>query len=354
MTPSAFPDRGPIRFLKPRDGGDLLNATIAFVRRNARELLVGVLAIAAPVAMAAGVAQVLYLRSVSGIFSLDPATAAPEDYLGMFGPTYFGLLLFGFVTQVVLVSVVGSYVRLYRQGDAGTVTAGVLWEETKAWLGPVARMLLLVVAALLGSMLLIAIPCLGILAWLGGMVYLLPVLHVMVAVRMLEDTSAVEAFGRARELVKGSWGPAFLGVFLTWIVAVLLGLALYLPFTLVMGLMGINVLTDPTAMATTMTAVLTVPMQVAGTLLYVLPLVVGFFLHGRLSDEMHGTGLWDDLDALAGRPEAGTAWEATPRATPAADPVPETPPDEATPDDDAGDTSPPPSGFRGGGFSDAP
>ena len=359
MTPSAFPDRGSIRFLKPRDVGDLLNATVAFVRQNARELLLGVLAIAAPVALAAGISQVLALRSMRGLFTFDPATTAPEDILGAFGPSYFTSVLFGIVTQVVLVSVVGAFVRLYREGRAGEVSVGVLWEETKRWIGPIALLLFVLFAAFVGSILLVAIPCLGLLVYLGGMVYLTPVLHVMLAVRFVEETSVGESFRRARELVKGSWWPAFLAVLLTWIVAVLLGVALYIPLTLLMGLAGTSLLTDPEAMTSSAMAIVAIPMQVAGTLLYVLPLVVSFFLHGRLSDEMHGTGLWDDLDTLAGRPEAGTAWETPSRPTPADATTPpgsdadESARDESA-DDDPAAPPPPPSGFRGGGFSDAP
>ncbi len=62
------PDLGEIRFQKSRDASGVLNATIALVRRNARRLLGGYLAIVAPAALASGIAAALYFRAIGRMF----------------------------------------------------------------------------------------------------------------------------------------------------------------------------------------------------------------------------------------------------------------------------------------------
>ena len=126
------------------------------------------------------------------------------------------------------------------------------------------------------------------------------------------------------------------------------------------GLMGVAGLasTDPGGSLVGM-GLLFAPLQVASGAAYLVPLVAAFFVHGRLAEELDGTALADDLDALSVGFDAPRP--AAPRSTPPAPTPPETPPPApppappttpaSGPDGDAPDAPDGrPGGFRGGGF----
>ncbi len=340
------PDLGEIRFQKDRDAGDVLNATIALLRQNAREVFVGFFAIVTPVALAAGVAGALYFSRMGDLFVDPVAMQDPDAVLGLFGPAYFGLLAFGFLSGVVAQAAAGAYVRLYRSGEAGEVSVGVLWEETKDLVLPVAGFNLALFGGMIGSFLLLVIPCLGAIAWLALLVWATPYAVVTLAARLTESPSLMAAWERARVLVKGSWAAAFWPIVLSAVVAYVVVLALSIPLYVVMVMVSANsVAADPAGIIGVMGAVLA-PLQVLSMGVYLVPLVAIFFVHGKLVEDLEGTSLRDDLDALAD-PSAATRWDDAPASTSAPDAPRSTPPasgsDDATPDDARG-------GFRGGGF----
>ncbi|MEM6288723.1 MAG: hypothetical protein AAF845_16415 [Bacteroidota bacterium] len=350
-----LPDDGEIRFLKHRDAGSVLNAAFVFIRRNARELILGFLAIVGPVALASGIAFALYFRQFGDLFQNPEAIESMS--FGAFGVSYVGAIVFSLLAGAVAQAVVGAYVRMYRLGEAGTVSVGDLWEGSKGLVLPMVGLNLLFGLVAGFSVVIVAIPCLGALAWLAFIVWLLPYYIVTMASRAVEAGTVREAWARSRALVKGSWGFAF-GAFVLALVVFYIAITIVsLPMTVVMFAAVFNSATgDMSGMFTTMGALMA-PLQVLSSLGYLVPLMAGYFIHGRLAEEMDGTALHDDLDALADR-SAATQWTGEPLgSTPlASTPPASTPPasedaapgpaaDSPPPADDA-----PPSGFRGGGF----
>ena len=349
--PELFPDAGPIRFRKHRDAGSVLNATLVFVRENARELLTSYLAIVAPIAAAAGLASVLTLSRVGNVFS-DPE-AILDDPFAVFGPTYFVGVALGVLTSVVAQAAAGGYVRLYRRGEAGGITPGVLWEEARDLILPLLGLTLAVAAGFILTALVNVVPCLGSLAWLGFLIWVFPTVSVTVAVRVLEAPSLGEAWARARTLVKGSWAFAAGALLLAVLVLVLLSVAVGVLTGLVGILLGAGVGFDALeapVQVTTAGAVLQTVAQVLSYVLYLVPFLAVYFVHGRLVEELDGAALDDDLDTLAGfdapPPAAAPPLTSTPPA--AGDAPRRDRPDDAPRDSDPGGT--PGGGFRGGGF----
>lgn len=339
--PDAFPDLGPIRFRKRRDAGDVLNATVALLRQNARELAVSYLAVVAPVALAAGVAAGLYMAQVGDLFT-DPE-AMEADPFGIFNVTYLGVILFGLLGSALTTAAAAAYVRLYREGLAGEIPAGELWEEAKGLVLPFIGLSLAYGLVLVGSAVVVVIPCLGAIAWLAFVVWSIPYYAVTVATRALESSSLVEAWQRARVLVKGSWGFAFGALVLAVVVFYVIMLVVSIPLYVVVALVGINTVgTDPAATFSMMSVVFA-PLQVVSYAGYLLPLLAVFFIHGRLVEDLEGTGLYEDLDDLAGAGGFDAARSAPPASTPPPDPGE---PESNTPDDGPDAAG----GFRGGGF----
>ena len=351
--PDAAPDLGEIRFLKHRDAGGVLNATFAFLRRNAREVLWGFFAIVGPVALASGIASALYFRQVGDLF-FDPA-AMEADPFGVFNVTYLGILVFSLLTGAVAQAAAAAYVRLYRLGEAGAVSVGDLWEETKGLILPMLGLNLMFGLAIMVSVVIMIVPCLGALAWLAFVVWLVPYYVVTMASRGVEADSLAEAWGRARVLVKGSWGFAFGAFLLAAVVFYIFVAVLSLPaYVIGFAAMVNTTAEDPSGMFAMMGAVMA-PLQALSAVGYLIPLVAGYFIHGRLVEELDGTSLHDDLDALADR-SAAARWDAAPASTPPApeaDDVPPSTPPASGPEDPPPSDDGPPSGFRGGGFGGA-
>ncbi len=338
-----FPDLGAVRFRKLRDVGDVMNATVALLRENWRELLTSYVAVVAPVALATGIATGLYMHQMGGLLA-DPA-AMEDDPFAVFSPTYFGILLFGALGGALTVAAASAYVKLYREGQAGAITASVLWEEARDLLFPFLGLSIVYGLVIMLSAVIAIVPCLGILAWFAFVIWSLPYYAVTFAVRALEEDTLAASWQRARELVKGSWlfagGALLLAGLLFYVIIMIVSIPLYV----MMILVGINsAATDPSAMFSVMGAVVA-PLQVVSYAGYLIPLVALFFVHGRLAEELDGTGLYADLDDLAGlgpeadRPDARDA---------AAPPAPSAPEADARPSDR--EDGPGTGGFRGGGF----
>ena len=305
------PDLGPIRFRRRRDAGSALHATFAFLRRNARELAVSYLALVVPVLLAGAVATALWM-SQAGDALFDPS---PDDPLAVFNGSYVGAVLFGLLGNALMQAAAAAYVRLYRGGEAGTITAGSLWDEAKGLVLPYVGMSLLLGLAVVLAGVVDVVPCLGAIAWAAFVVWLLPHYAVAVAARALEAESVAEAWTRAQSLVRGSWGFAFGTMLLAYLVLAVLYVAVSAVVVGVAAVAGANTLgLDPAALGT---GLVLAPLQVVAGAFYLVPLVTAFFVHGRLVEDLEGTSLADGLDArAAGFDEPTSRPTSTPPAPP--------------------------------------
>ncbi|MEM0963811.1 MAG: hypothetical protein AAGK21_14885 [Bacteroidota bacterium] len=338
----SVPDQGAISFRQFRDVGSALNATFALVRQNARELATSYLALVVPVLLASALSSALWLRSVGG----QIANPAQIGSLDMFNWTYAGSIVFGLLGGALMQAASSAYVRLYREGEAGEITAGLLWEEARGLLMPYLGMTMLFGVTVTLSALLNIVPCLGAIAWLAFVIWLTPHYCVAVASRALEAESVSEAWRRSRELVKGSWGFAAGALLLAFAVLFILYFAVSIVLGGVLAVLGTSS-TNPESTLAWM-GFLMAPLQILSGAAYLIPLVAAFFVHGRLVEELEGTALDDEIDALASGLDAPEP--PGPISTP---PVADAPAPPASADD-VGDPpaggSAPSNGFRGGGF----
>ncbi|MEM1054173.1 MAG: hypothetical protein AAGI52_01500 [Bacteroidota bacterium] len=349
----SFPDQGSIRFQKIRDAGGVLNASFELIRRNARELLVSFFAIVVPFALISGIGSAVYLDQAGNLLAGGDMVSGDFDSLTeLFPPAYFFSILVGMLGTLISQAAAAGYVRLYREGAAGEITPGLLWEETRSLILPTLGYFIAVFLVVILSAVIWIVPCLGALAWFAFIVWAYPYATVAWVSRMIESDSLVEALGRANVLVKGAWGFAFGALLLVGIVTFLVIFALAIP--LQAASMGVIMATGESGIAMTVFGLIAVPMQLLNYAAYLLPGLAGFFVHGRLAAELDGTDLDEDLDLL----ESG--WEETPAsswsesAAPTGADATSTPP---APSEGNGDGSPerdsdrPSGGFRGGGFS---
>ncbi|WP_412062604.1 hypothetical protein [Rubrivirga sp. IMCC45206] len=266
--PDAFPDLGALPFRRRRDAGDVLRETVGFLRATARELGRAYLAVVAPVALASGLAAGLYLAQVGDAF-LDPA-ALEADPSAILTPAYWGVVLFGLLGSAVSVAAAAGYVRLYRAGHAGDVTAAALWDETRALLLPMLALALAYSIGLGATTALWSVPVVGPLAWLALAVWSVPYVAIAMAARALDAETLGEAWHRSRALVAGAWWVTFRSLLLVAVMFYLAVIVAVVPLLIVASALGAG----PLALA---------PLQVVVFAGYLLPYMAAFMVHGSLS-----------------------------------------------------------------------
>lgn len=357
-----LPDRGAIRFLRVRDAGDVLNATFAFLRENARELVVSFFALVIPFLLIAGVANVVYINQTAGL-------AEPTDLgdLGAAFPfSYWVTMLAGLFGGAVAAAAVAGYVRLYREGAAGSITPTVLWEEARGLILPTLGLGFFTFLLVMGVGVAAAIAFIGLGSVLGSPVlgaflyfvalvvagaWLSTYASIIWATRMVEADTLGEAARRGGRLVRGSWWATFFSLLLPWVIAMMLLFGIVIMAGIATG--GATLGTGSERVSVVLLTALTVPQQIIGYGIYLLTMSATLFVHGRLAAEMDGVDLEEDLSLLERGVEAAPAssWQDTP---PASRPMPreEVHDEEAREDGavDEGDSEPAPGGFRGGRF----
>ena len=378
-----YPDRGAIRFLRPRDFGDIINVTFRFLTANLRPLLVGQLTVAGPALVLVTASLLLFggmeLFNPAGAFSGDPdevfATLGPMVVVTGAAYVLAALLSFAAAFGVVLA---------YRRGELDALQGADLWDEARPTLLPLLGVIGVVLGLLVLAIPALLIPCLGALAFLAAFVYFFPALYLVYAVRLFEGGGAWASLTRAVELAKTNWARAFGTMVVGLILSYVLSLVISVPGIALSMLAGSGDGAPVAVLAAVGSVFQLAALLVSNTFFVVLT----SFLHGSLKESAEGTLLDDDLERLAAgeasvsdllddaanplrdapRASDPTALEradaggfAPPDAEPLAPeppapeppapepPAPDAPPASGTPDD-ARTGRPREGGFRGGGF----
>ena len=131
-------------------------------------------------------------------------------------------------------------------------------------------------------MLLNVVPCLGTIAAFVVLIWAIPVVSVMLAVRVVEERSVGASWTRARALVKGSWGFAFGALFMAGLIFVLIAVVAGIPVAVADVVASAN---SPSGDGLgVLGTALFAPLQLIGAAAYLVPMLAAFFVHGRLVD----------------------------------------------------------------------
>ena len=317
-----------ILFRTTRSVGDVLNATFSFIRQNIWLLGKSLLYITGPaVALMAAFTAFFQVRMFQVGFMADTELSDAEalNVMSGFLGTLGGVMVFGMITTVLAVSVVLGFMRLYdRHGPDGFGVDDV-WAEVKALAGPVLGVSLLFGLAMLLPLPIVIIPCLGFLAYLAWLVWAGFTFSLAYPIRVMEGAGTFEAFGRARQLVKGSFWPTAGALFLTYLIYSVLTNAFAMPAFIVAMLYGFHSLEggEGGLVYQAVMFVATVLQTVASTALYCIPLVAVTLQYFNLVEQHEHAGLFARIDAVTqgddtpSRPAIGpdTAAELPPDAT---------------------------------------
>ncbi len=319
--------------LRPISMGEILDGSIATIRRNPRATL-GFTAIV--MAASTAITTLLAARELPGLSRVSahtragqPLTKADVTSLGGWLVTYGVVtLLLGLAVTVILTGTLTAVVGRAVLGEQ--ITAGQAWRQAR--IGALARLVLLLIGIfVLVWAVLIGVPLLGSLAsGPVGVALAIPALIAAVpltiflwvktslaaSVVVLERANATAAIGRSWRLTRRS----FWRVFGIWVVAYLAifvaGLVLEIPFRLIAGVVsgtgGLGLSAPPALAGGKLLLYLTigaVGSLVAATITR--PMVAGVAALLYVDLRMRREGLDIALQAAAGQPP-DTMWRAPP------------------------------------------
>ncbi|TVQ11067.1 MAG: hypothetical protein EA364_11270 [Balneolaceae bacterium] len=215
-----------IEFLRTRDIGEVLNASMYFIRDHFKPILRSVIYIAGPVLLVVVIISSFYL---AGEFSAGEnliATTMNGNILLLFVNNVLAILV-----TIVIIAIMYEYIFLcYQQGIRA-------YEVDEVWYAVKKRILLYVMYSVLT----------GIITFIGFLFLIIPGIYIAVTlsfvymVAFLEDRSFADAVSRCYEFVQGHWWNTFGLLLLAYVIYYIITMLFSLPaliYGAVIGLMA--------------------------------------------------------------------------------------------------------------------
>jgi len=123
-----------VELRKTRDLGENLNDTFLFIRQNFKPLLTSFIGIAGIIMLADAIISGIYQGQATNVFK-DILGGRNTVYspLSLIGPTYFGVLILGWINFIAMNAVITCYIKLYDSLQGQSPTVQQVWEEFKKY-----------------------------------------------------------------------------------------------------------------------------------------------------------------------------------------------------------------------------
>lgn len=277
-----------IELRKIRDLGENLNDTFSFIRQNFKPLVTSFLGIAGVIMLANAILSGIYQGETTGNVFKDILSGrnTVRDPFSFIGPTYFAMIMLGWLNYIAMNVVIVSYMKLYDLSQGRSPTIQEVWEEFKKYFLKV---------------FLYSIP-IGLVTLAGFAVCMFPGIYLAVVFApfsiavVVEDQTFSGAWSRCFTIIKDNFWPS-LGIyilvyliyaisagFIATFIAVLTGLVSYFTTKNISSTIGIA------------TSVLSVFSFVFYIIFYV-SVCLHYF---NLAERNDGAGMRRRLDTLGG------------------------------------------------------
>lgn len=283
------PDRPFIPFRQERSASEVLNATFAFLRDEFRGLGMALLVIVGPLVIVSAVLTASYQQATWGaMFDLEALMETQMEPLGL--GAVLGALL-GYTAFFLAVAVCYAYAMLYEEDGPGPFEPREVWDRLRADFGTylTTSLWLLVLSVGLG---LLSFVCLGIFAFL----YLAPMMMLVFPARLDRPQEFWAALNRCRKLVKGVWWPSFGLIVATFVVVIIVSLAV--SATMLAGYGMVTQLVGEGLLAQGLQVVLGA-LGIVSYLGYAVPTVAFVIHYFNLVEQKEGVGLEARIEAMA-------------------------------------------------------
>jgi hypothetical protein len=283
-----------IEFKKERDLGAIITDTFKFIRENWKEYFLTVLKIVGPILLVGLVVLVLYMFTMSDIFSdIDKIDSNPIGFLSNIFSWIF-VLMFVYVLMYTLLSMSSLYfIKSYIEHNGKPIFSEVKENVLKNIWKFLGLGFLITLATLFGM----------VFCYLPG-VYLLTVLSLATSIMVFEEKSIGDTFSHSFTLVKGEWWNTFGVLIVVWMLLMMLSQAFSIPaiiyqFIKMGTVMGgddpteiFSIFKDPIYLA------LNIGSYIFQFILYSIPLISTVFIYFDLNEQKNLTGTLEKIESL--------------------------------------------------------
>lgn len=284
-----------IVFYKTRSFSQKLNATIEFIRQNAKPLGKSILFILGPLAILNGLLFSQYMDFMFGNMSPQDPLNAQNPFAAFTNPSYIGFLILSTFSTLVNFVIVLNYMKLYQSKYPDEIS---VTEVLNASLRDILPILLL-------SIVVIIIDFMGLMLFLIPGMYLMIVLSMAFPALLFEGKGIFESIGRGFKLISGKWWSTFGLLLVASILMYAISLVFIAPFY-VFYFMTIFSLQDVSGMGTNTSAwwfqggmTLSVMLMFIGSFMaYSIPIVALSFQYFNLVERKESTGLMSEINQL--------------------------------------------------------
>lgn len=270
-----------IEFRQVRDFGELVNDTFLFLKQNFKPLLKAVIIICGFFMLAMVVTGVFQqMRMMSNFGS--------GELIRNRGKVYGWEFLFQMIFMILFYNAMGltvfSYISLYREKGNEVPEVEEVWESVKYYFWRfLGASILLGIIAMVGF----------IFCILPGM-FLWPVISLMLAIIVFENSSFSYAFDRGFKLIKNHWWMTFGAMFIVFIVIYAALMAFILPATFLTTGSILFAKAPPSIPLLILTTVL----QNVSQIFMILPYIVISLCYFSLTERKEGSGLLDKINMI--------------------------------------------------------
>jgi hypothetical protein len=248
--------------LQERDFGEVLNASITFIKTFGRPLYKALLYFVIPISLLYGIFIGLFTKNLNGtMLNLlkNPGESNPFDILLSW--SYGGALLLSIIESLLILAVVYGFFSLHLNGEK-EFSLNTIWNEAKKRILPLIGTISLLGAIFIGAVFLFSLlvgiigaafssvaagPFMIFILVLGmffGLMALSTFLSMAIPANIIEKKGAFDAISRSFALVSGNWGQTFLVLLVTYIVVFTLSGIFSLPAAIAQWMVTFNSLED--------------------------------------------------------------------------------------------------------------
>lgn len=295
-----------IEMRKMRDFSAKINATFEFLRQNFKPLVKAIIYIAGPVILAQSVMYGYYNRSVVNLTSTG--RQAPDGFASFLGEfsLWLGLtILLGGIAYVMLVAVVGEYVRIYdTKPFPSRIEVNEVWNGVKGYLFSLTGALIVSAVVIMVGIVLLILPG----------VYVMIVLSLMAPILIMERKSLGESFTRSFALITDRWWSTFGLLFVTGLISGFMGYMFAIPQVIFTFLITFNSVSEnPTDLPLWYEVGLifsSMLYMMGATFLRAIPVLAIMFQYFNLVERKEAAGLMAKLGSFGQTPQPNSAADA--------------------------------------------
>jgi hypothetical protein len=278
-----------IELVSPRDFGEIISDTFAFIRQNFKPLLKYFFIFCGFfILVTASMTILLQIKAINIVNNYNPDNFGENGFTRVFSLVWAYLLLgLFFVLQTVAVNVtVLSFITLYKQKKNTIPTSEEMW-------GYIKYFYLRILGSSIVLYLLIGLGT--VFCFLPG-IYLLVVFALVPPIMIMENTSFGYAFNKSFRLIKDNWWVTFGVIVVIWIVLYVLNLAISIP-SMILGAGNVFLhFTKNSSALSLPVAIITTLISSISYFFHILMIVAVSLCYFNLAETKEGTGLMERIN----------------------------------------------------------